>query len=223
MKRHLLKLIVILTLIVSCKPKETKKVKLNEQKPTTELKVENKEDSEKNLITESDTIPKLDKVKKNDLPNIEFNTTKLSANDSLGNFILHLPDTSMLKKHQKEREWKETLTYLYLRNYYTSISKKDSIEYYEWNSKSICSFNQSFEGKIKYSVWECKEAGGISETVEFPKLDLDLTKKFIETVFFDKGNSWTSEENKYEPDGAGCYYEIKQRKEKTIIEIYCGC
>ena len=49
----------MLTLIVSCKPKETKKVELNEQKLTTELKsktelkVENRKDSERNRINDT--------------------------------------------------------------------------------------------------------------------------------------------------------------------------
>ncbi|MCR8668054.1 hypothetical protein NO995_10200 [Aestuariibaculum sp. M13] len=59
MKRHLLKLIIILTLIVSCKEKETKKMELTEPKPTTELKskteikIENKDDSQKNIINDT--------------------------------------------------------------------------------------------------------------------------------------------------------------------------
>lgn len=159
---------------------------------------------------------------KDSLPSLEFNLIKKNPLDSLGNFILHTPDTLKLKELLKNRQWSESLSYLYLINYYEKDSTKDSIKYYEWDSKSICSFNQKFKNGIKYSVWECKEAGGISETIELPKLELKKVQQFIELLFFEDVNSWKSK-YKYEPEEAGCYYEIKQLSEKTIIDIFCGC
>ncbi len=130
-----------------------------------------------------------------------------------------------MNRLQEEREWSETLAYLYIRNYYEKKSGKDSIKYFEWDnniSNNICSFNQSFKPNINYYIWECKGEGGIKEIIEFPKIENSEIKSLINLLFYEKQNNWISEFN-YKPNGAGCYYEIKQQKDKTILKIYCGC
>jgi len=52
MKRHLLTSIGILILLISCKQKETQKIEIPEQKPTTELKAETEKIVEKTPIPE---------------------------------------------------------------------------------------------------------------------------------------------------------------------------
>lgn len=138
-------------------------------------------------------------------------------------FELEQPDTTKLKLVQNVLDYSESLGYLYLKEYYKIKSSKDSVEIYDWDPDGgVCAFHQDFEFGIHYKLWKCREAGGISETITLPKIETTAIKKFIELLFYDKFNEWT-DENSYEPDGAGCYYEIIQNETNTIIDIYCGC
>ncbi len=133
------------------------------------------------------------------------------------------PDTAKLNKLFIKKNYTQSVGYLYLKTYYKAISGKDSIQYHELNAKAVCAFKQRFEKDIQYIVWACKEAGGISETIVFPKMELKVAKAFVHKLFYEAlNNTWTSEYT-YEPDGAGCYYKIIQTDTQTIIEIYCGC
>lgn len=137
-------------------------------------------------------------------------------------FVPATPDTAKLKSLEQQGSYGESLGYLYLMKYYKPISEKDSIIYSEWESNAICSFKQEFEGNIEYEVWHCKEAGGISERLVFPRMENHTAKEFVLKLFYDKWNSWVSE-FKYEPDGAGCYFEIEHSENQTSIDVYCGC
>ena len=203
-------LLLWITIILSCKTEPRKEyLDFNLEKENLEI------------LKKIDTI---NHNNKENLPELEFILKKKNPFDSRGKFILHLPDTVKLNKHWENRQWSENIAYLYLRNYYTKSTKKDSLKYIEQeatNDKSICSFKQEFDSIIKYYTWDCKEAG-IEENIEFPKIENADMKKFIELLFYDKWNTWISE-FKYEPNGAGCYYEIKQERHKTILSIWCGC
>ncbi len=202
MKRHITFLIILSIVILSCETKSKKsKSEFSKQ--------------------EENTVHK-DTVKKEiSLLKIEFNKNKKSPIDDLGKFILHTPDTLKLKQIRKSRYGKESISYLYLRNYYDTISVKNSVKYYDWSS-DICSFTQKFKGNINYSVSHCEEGMSIAEVIQLPKLKLKEIRKFIELLYYDSDNKWTSDYI-YAPDGAGCSYEIKILKDRTIIEIFCGC
>ena len=138
------------------------------------------------------------------------------------NFKPIVPDTTNLKQQQLKNNQQESLGYLYLINNYKKETKKQSVRYYDYDANTMCAFEQTFENHIKYSVYQCDEEGGARESLSFPKTDLKTIKTFVETLFFDKYNTWKTD-YKYEPDGAGCYYEIKQLEDKTVIDIFCGC
>jgi len=134
-------------------------------------------------------------------------------------FILVYPDTAKLNPLALQSDFSPF--YLYLKTTY--LTRKDSVKYYDWDTKRICAFQQTFENQIKYSVENCDE-GGISEQIILPKMELSLIKAFITYLFYDKENIWIKN-TKYQPknEGAGCYYEIKQTEKNTIIKIFCGC
>ena len=139
------------------------------------------------------------------------------------NFELKNADTTKLKVVERVMDYSESLGYLYLKDNYKMTSDRDSIEYYDWlPEKEICAYSQAFENGIRYSVRQCREAGGITEKIILPKIETSKLKSFIELLFWDESNTWTTE-LKYEPDGAGCYYEIIQTESNSIIDIYCGC
>ena len=116
----------------------------------------------------------------------------------------------VVKKGRSEAELLEVIQWL------TGYTQADL------ESNAICSFKQEFEGNIEYEIWHCKEAGGISERLVFPRMENHTAKEFVLKLFYDKWNSWVSE-FKYEPDGAGCYFEIEHSENQTAIDVYCCC
>jgi hypothetical protein len=137
-------------------------------------------------------------------------------------FIPKTPDTLKLKTLEVEGDHTQSLAHLYLSTYYETTSAKDSIAFYEWDANGVCAFQQSFENGISYKIDVCSEESGGNESISFPKMDNKAARKFIELLFYDKWNSWTSEKS-YEPEGAGCYYSIEHSADRTTIDIYCGC
>lgn len=137
-------------------------------------------------------------------------------------FIYAYPDTASLKRAVLDGNYTESLAYLYLKANYEQSSRKEPLEYAEWDSGSVCAFQQKFNPDIQYYYWECKEAKGSTESLVLPKMELPKARQFVETLFYNKDNSWTSDFN-YEADGVGCYYEIVQTATDTRIEIFCGC
>ena len=133
-----------------------------------------------------------------------------------------IPDKTKILALHEGTDPVVSIAYLYLETHYQKLQLKQDPRYHEWEPNGICGFNQVFEHQIKYSVTYCEEGKGISEKLTFPKTKLYTMKKFIEYLFFEEGNTWKTD-YRYEPDGAGCYYEIKQTNTNTIIEIYCGC
>ena len=144
-------------------------------------------------------------------------------------FKLTEPNISKLKKQILTSENNEVI-FNYLINNYKEVSEKSDVEYYEWNKSKLCAFTQEFENGIKYSVFECKEAGGITIELELPKIKRTELMKWIENIYevdkmdIDK-NVWKEDNSKFEPIevNPGCYYKIKEREKTTIVDLYCGC
>lgn len=152
-----------------------------------------------------------------------FISVVYTGNSFAQTFELAQPDTAKLKLVRNVLDYSESLGYIYLKEYYKIKTPIDSVEIYDWDPEGgVCAFQQDFEFSIHYKLWKCREAGGITETITLPKIEITDIRKFIELLFYDEFNQWT-DENRYEPDGAGCYYEIIQNETNTIIEIYCGC
>lgn len=137
-------------------------------------------------------------------------------------FVPVSPDTTALKKIWFSDDYTETLGYLYLSTHYPSSNEKDSVEYYNFDEEMICAFYQSFDQGIEYSEHGCAEEGGYQEKYVFPKMDDLVAKEFVNHLFFDPWNTWTSDYS-YEAEGAGCYYNIQQSDTTTTIFIWCGC
>ena len=137
-------------------------------------------------------------------------------------FALVHPDTVALKKVWEGNENFHSKGYLYLSEYYAIAGNKDSVEYYGDSEEYICQFYQEFEYGITYSKSNCSEEGGAEERITFPRLSNAEAHDFVNTLFNDPWNTWTTELT-YEADGAGCYYSIIQKEQQTIISIWCGC
>lgn len=152
-------------------------------------------------------------------PETTVDTTESNVSSD---FEPEIPDTSMLKSTWRESNYHESLAYLYLSEHYKPTSEKDSVRYYGEDSDMICSYVQTFENGIKYATNECSEEGGATEVIYLPATDLKKVQELVELLFYDPWNEWQSE-YLYAPDDVGCYYTIKQEKERTIIDIYCGC
>ncbi len=143
-------------------------------------------------------------------------------------FKLAKPNISKLKEQIKDGTY-ETI-YCYLINNYKRTSEKKDLEYYEWDSAGICAFNQIFDDKIKYSIWQCKEAGGVSVTIEFPKTESAELMNWIEMIYdvdtFDlERNVWKENNTQFEPKemNSGCFYKIEDKENSTLVDLFCGC
>lgn len=150
-------------------------------------------------------------------------------------FLLPEPNIRQLRKQVASAQNKEVI-YHYLINHYLPTSEKkdlEFLEYNDWKSASPCAFKQEFKSGIKYSVFECKEAGGISVELELPRMNRKLLMNWIEKIDeVDKINEantppnvWKESNSKFEPEDAvpGCYYRIEERKNTTLVNLYCGC
>jgi hypothetical protein len=144
-------------------------------------------------------------------------------------FELKKPNIGKIKEQLKIDSKNEGI-YHYLTNYYNTSSEPYEKEFYEWKTESICSFKKDFESNIKYSISQCKEAGGISVTVEFPKISRKNIMNWIEKIYeIDKtesdDNIWKENNTRFEPReiNPGCYYKILETEKNTIVELYCGC
>lgn len=144
-------------------------------------------------------------------------------------FKLIEPNISKLKEQISSGQNTKVIHH-YLNNNYKLTSEKYDLEYYEWDKSMLCAFTQKFENEIKYSVFECKEAGGITLELELPKMERKELMKWIEKIYeVDKmdidQNIWKEDNSKFEPTEAnpGCYFKIEERARTTFVELYCGC
>ncbi|MEO0470596.1 MAG: SH3 domain-containing protein [Bacteroidota bacterium] len=137
-------------------------------------------------------------------------------------FQLFMPDTTELIGIKEAPNERQSEHLLYLKQYYQLAGAQDSVTLYDWSEKEVCAFVQDFEFGIHYRYENCSEEGGADEQIILPLTDLSIVRKWIEHSFYAAENVWTSETS-YEPDGVGCYYEIIQQADRTVIDIYCGC
>lgn len=92
------------------------------------------------------------------------------------------------------------------------------------DSKDVCSKEYEFKTGIKLKSDSCSEVGSDVEIV-FPNYAKSEVIKFVEWFFKTNDNSWNESKTKYQPkeQDAGCYFEIKESKNKIILSYYCGC
>ncbi|WP_294822097.1 hypothetical protein [uncultured Flavobacterium sp.] len=99
----------------------------------------------------------------------------------------------------------------------------------EFENQPVCSYTQKFEAGITYFTDGCGEGKGTRMVLTLPKTDTATLRKWVEALYRSGGagitNVWDKDGLVYHPDdeGAGCYYHIKQSKDKTTVEMDCGC
>lgn len=144
-------------------------------------------------------------------------------------FRLLEPNTQKLNEELRKLNYSEDVIYLYLIHNYDSISRKLNVFRYDFPDYSVCAFDQEFANGIHYSIEQCKEAGGVAVSLVLPKADRKSVIKWVELIFesapIDIEHGWNEDMTKFQPldNGVGCYFEIKETANKTIIENYCGC
>jgi len=154
-----------------------------------------------------------------------FISILVSAQD----FELKDPDIIALKEKTESKDSSEEITYLYFLENYKPTSEKTKVEKSDYLEDNICSFEQTFENKIRYSVNNCDEEGGNTIQISLPKIEKEKVKKWIEKIYSIKAgevkNEWYTGKDIYGPvdKGAGCYYEITSKRKNWIITIFCGC
>lgn len=138
-------------------------------------------------------------------------------------FVLPASNADQFEEMEKSASVGTSLTYLYLLEHFELDGEKRAITYFQSSDTMICGYSQNFQPGIVYSREECMEVG-LNQRVTFPKVSTEELKRFIEQHFFDPENHWESETS-YGPieGGAGCYYEIIQEKDVSIVDSYCGC
>lgn len=145
-------------------------------------------------------------------------------------FRLPKPDIAQIKAAMEQQPGADNI-YIYLTQHFKPVSKKYDIqEYTDTDSPEMCSFRQNFEHNIIYSEDYCSESGVVYNII-LPKADIANVKTWVEEMHGKEANYdgiynlWDETGLIYRPsnEGAGCYYEVKPEKDKTVLFIYCGC
>lgn len=152
-----------------------------------------------------------------------------SAVGSAQNFKLKKPNVSQLIAELEQSNFSQSATYLYFTRNYKAKSEKFNIKKYDYAEYDVCAFKQKFDNDIIYSQEGCQEEGGIRTKLTLPKADKTNLAEWVELIVKSSPTNtkygWNSAKTKFRPieDEAGCYFEIKENKKNTEIDIYCGC
>ncbi|MCH4552708.1 hypothetical protein [Aestuariibaculum lutulentum] len=145
------------------------------------------------------------------------------------NFDLPEPNKKLLRTAYQDDKESKDIIYHYLIQNYRPTSERTNVQKVDYGEFPICAFEQTFEYGIKFTTENCREAGGISMSLELPKISEKEVKVWIEKIYdadlTEIENEWYENKNTYGPigGGAGCHYELKYNINKWIIDIYCGC
>lgn len=144
-------------------------------------------------------------------------------------FTLKKPDLKILSEELSKSEYSINVILSYLeRNYKATTEKIDILKDAEMGNVE-CGFTKKFEPGIVYTYNNCGEAAPVKELISFPKIKSDQLQKWIEEIHSINPskiiNTWYKGENEYGPkdEGVGCYYKIKQSKNNSVVDIFCGC
>lgn len=126
------------------------------------------------------------------------------------------------KAFLKESKTTENAEVVYFTKYFGKGTRKVLKRFDE--SKEVCSSFYTFKNGIKLKDNSCSEAG-IQAQIVFPGYDKNEIVKFVEWFFKTPDNGWNKTKTLYEPieNDAGCYIEIKQLKDRIIVNYSCGC
>ena len=98
------------------------------------------------------------------------------------NFSLIEPNISKLKEENSKGNNTEPIL-IYLKNNYNTNSEKFEKQFLEWDTTKECAFKQEFKNNITYSVFNCKEAGGMIIELEMPKIKRKELMLWIEKIY----------------------------------------
>lgn len=138
-------------------------------------------------------------------------------------FELPYPDTLKIEKQIKETDYQHSSLYYYLLNNFGKVGLKDSVRFLS-QTNQYCAYKQYFNHDISLRTHTCEEVGR-DERIVFPKIESKALHPLIEAFFKTNDNSWQTDEY-YGPkeDGeAGCYINIIQNENSTVLDYYCGC
>ncbi|MFY0604819.1 MAG: hypothetical protein JXQ93_12845 [Flavobacteriaceae bacterium] len=142
-------------------------------------------------------------------------------------FTLKKPDVQKIHQTLQESDYLKSAIFLYLENNYGKNSQKKIIKK-DSDGITECGFSKVFQHNIEYEIEQCNEVSYEIQKITFPKTSMEAIKKWVELIYeagFTKiKNVWYPNENKYGPKDkeAGCYFQIKQTKDTTIVNIWCG-
>ena len=137
-------------------------------------------------------------------------------------FTFPEPDTVKIQQQTSETSHQYSDIYFYLLNNFGKQGIKDSVRFYD-QSGSYCSYKQEFNNNISLRTHTCEEVG-IDERIVFPKVATEEMQKLVMWFFTTKDNHWSTD-LEYSPieEGPGCYIEIIQYENSTVLKYYCGC
>ncbi|MFK8059773.1 MAG: hypothetical protein AB8B78_06730 [Polaribacter sp.] len=148
-------------------------------------------------------------------------------------FELKIPEIKKLKLLKNNSQNDVDLFFLYMENNYKSISNKfDIINDSDFENNPECGFKKNYEYGILFTSNSCGEASPLKQAIVFPKTKEKELRKLIENIYYadlyensDSTNKWIKDKNEFTPEKneAGCYYKIIQSKDKSTIEVFCGC
>ncbi len=145
-------------------------------------------------------------------------------------FTLPSPDSEKIVHQMHSEESMDETIYIYLLQNFTSKKPQENKQYYEWDHDHLCAFTPDFDKGVCYSLFQCKEAGGITVTVRFPHVEKEKLIRWVEQIHaVDKQpsdtNVWKDDFSKYEPEEPepGCYYTIWEEGGKSWVKLHCGC
>lgn len=137
------------------------------------------------------------------------------------------PDVDKLKKILLNSNYTVNNNLIYFDSNYIAITEKINIKLDPDFDNTECGFTKKYKPGIIYIYENCGEAKPLQETIIFPKTTNKILAPWIELLYQSNAteikNIWY-DNNKYGPHDkeAGCYYTIKQGKDTTSIDIWCG-
>jgi len=153
-------------------------------------------------------------------------TLQISAQES---FKLKEVDSKKRLQEFEKSNYQTNIILAYFEDNYKATSGKLDILKDKEMGNVECGFTKKFEHGIVYTYHNCGETAPVKENITLPKTDMAQLKKWIEGIHkanpSEIENVWYKGEKEFGPkdEGVGCYYKIKETKNNSIIDVWCGC
>ena len=153
-----------------------------------------------------------------------------AANSTAQTLYLKEVDSTAIARFVAKEGHFDDVIYAYFKLNYQQQSGKKDVQQLTYPDFDTCAFVQEFEKDITYKIYSCKEAGGTSVTLEFPRtVDKKRLKNWVEEIYsvINVGipHQWNKDKSQYHPvdEGVGCYYDIIETSDQILVKVYCGC